>query len=221
MKILSKNELNDNFGKIGFFESPIQLIAKVEYIGGIDDFDKILKGQKQNEIDVVIHLIKRPKGIQIKLAGNLTSNSVAILSDRVEKVTIEHKDSIIRNKERSVIGRAVVGGLLLGPIGAVVGGLSALKQGQEIILPDSIVTIHYKSDTDNAEIFFSCKKENLKDTSDFFKSIDIDVQELREAEKEITIVTDNLDKLERLAKLKADGHLTEEEFETQKKKLLK
>ena len=220
MKILNKGELNKNFGKIGYFDNTIKLIAKIEYVGGIKAFDNILNGQSQNEYGAVIHLIKRPKGIQIKLAETFASKSIGLELDKIEKITIEHKESIIKNKDKSVIGRAVLGGLILGPIGAIVGGLSGLKAGQEIILPDSILTIHCKFDNEENELFFSCNKDNLRETSEFFKNIGVETYELMDLEKDISSANSNLEKLERLAKLKAEGYMTLEEFEEQKRKLL-
>ncbi|MFM2225014.1 MAG: hypothetical protein RJA07_1216 [Bacteroidota bacterium] len=220
MKLLNKEELNETLGKIGIFDNPIQLVAKLDYVGGIEGFDNVLNGQSQKDYDAVIHIIKRPKGFQIKLAENFSSNSIGLILNKIEKVVIEHKDSIIKNKNKSVIGRAVLGGLLLGPIGAIVGGLSGLKSGQEVILPDSILTIHYKSSDIKTELFFSCNKENIKETSNFFKSVGLEIQEIFETSEDSSLAISNIDKLERLAKLKADGFLTTEEFEGQKKKLL-
>jgi hypothetical protein len=37
------------------------------------------------------------------------------------------------SKDKSIIGRSVVGGLLFGEIGAIIGGMSGLQQGQEHI----------------------------------------------------------------------------------------
>lgn len=220
MKILNKEELNSLIGKVGLFDNPKELTAKIDYIGGIEGFDSILKGKSQNEYGAVIHLIKHPKGLHIKLAETFKSNSIALVSDNIEKVVIEYKESIIKNKDKSVVGRAVVGGLLLGPIGAVVGGLSGLKSGQQLILPDTIIIINYKYENSKLELFFSCKKDNLIETINFFKSIGIKTEEKKESDKTVSITDQNIDKLERLAKLKADGFLTNEEFEEQKKKLL-
>ncbi len=47
------------------------------------------------------------------------------------------KDTEITEKDKSVILRAVAGGILLGPLGAIIGGMSGLQKGkkkQEILL---------------------------------------------------------------------------------------
>jgi hypothetical protein len=221
MELLNKKELNDLLGKIGFLESPIELIAKIEYLGGIDVFDSLLDGQTQKEYGAVIHIIKRPHGLQIKLTSNFSSKSIGILDNQIDNILIEHKDAIIKNKDKSLIGRAVVGGVLLGPLGAVIGGMSGLKNGEEIILPDSILLFDGEIDKDKFKIAFSCNKKNLIETKSFFDNLAIPIEEIMESDtNKVVVENSKYDNLEKLAKLYKDGILTNEEFEKEKSKLL-
>ena len=221
MKLLDKKELNDHLGKIGVFNHPLELLAKIEYAGGIEEFDKLLNGQTQNEYGAVLHLIKRPKGLQIKLAKDFSSKSVGLLASEIKKVIIEYKDAIIMHKDKSVIGRAVLGGVLLGPLGAVIGGMSGLKTGQKITIPDSIVLIDCRLDNDEVKIIFTCKRNNIPEAITFFKKLKIPVEEIKESLNDKNKpATSNIEKLERLAKLLKEGFLTEDEFNREKKKLL-
>jgi len=225
MKILNKNELNNELGKLSMWDSPFSLIGKIEYMGGIVGFDEILKGKSMSEHGGVIHILQRPNGIEIKLAKTFSSNSIGLKFNQIKEVVIENKENIIENKERSVIGRAVLGGLIMGPTGAIIGSLSGMKKDQKIIIPDSILSIVCSIDNKPENLIcFSCKISNKKESSDFFRKIGITVSEKKESkesnqQKNINEI-DVVSQLEKLAKLKQDGFLTEEEFNSQKRKLL-
>jgi len=221
MQTLDKNELNALLGKVGILDSPMELIAKIDYVGGIDGFDSLLNGQTQDEYGAVIHIIKRPKGLQIKLAKILKSHSVGLLDTQIKKVIIEHKDSIIKNKDKSVIGRAVIGGVLLGPLGAVIGGVSGLKKGQETIIPDSILILDCEIDNSNLKLIYSCNKNKLPETKSFFSKLGIQIEEIKGLiQRDIDSESKKIDNLERIANLFKEGVLTKEEFDREKKNLL-
>jgi len=225
MEILSKEALNNAIGKQSLWKSEISLICKLDYIRGIKGFDNLLNGKTIKEYGAVIHLIQHPKGLEIKLAESFNSNSAGLLFLNIKEVIIENKKSILVNKDRSIIGRAILGGLLMGPAGAIVGGLTGMKPAKKSLVPDSIVLITYIENGNSEEqIFFSCKNEDTREVIDFFKKINISISEMIESDfvdniensKEENII----DSLERLAKLKKDGFLTDEEFDLHKKKLL-
>ncbi len=221
MEILNKKELNELLGKIGFLDTPDELIAKIEYLGGINAFDSLLDGRSQKEYGAVIHIIKRPQGLQVKLASNFSSKSIGILDNQIKKILIGHKDAIVKNKDKSVIGRAVVGGVLLGPLGALIGGMSGLKNGEKIILPDSILLLEGEINKDIFKIAFSCKKKNLNDAKSFFDKLGISIEEISEPSSNKAVYKESkYDNLEKLAKLYKEGILTKEEFDKEKSKLL-
>lgn len=60
----------------------------------------------------------------------------ALYSANIKDIFFEIKRAIqpdeITEKDKSVIGRAVVGGLLLGPVGAIVGGMSGIGTKQKV-----------------------------------------------------------------------------------------
>ena len=67
----------------------------------------------------------------------------------------------IKHKNKSVVGRAVVGGLLLGPVGAVVGGMSGLGQKEE-------KDYYLKISTSNHELIFKALSDKVFDLSNCF-----------------------------------------------------
>lgn len=225
MKIFDKNELNNELGKVGFWDTPNSLNCKIEYLGGINGFDEILKGKTMKEYGAVIHIRQRPKGIEIKLAEDFSSNSVGLKFSQIKEIIIENKNSIIENKERSVIGRAVLGGLIMGSTGAMIGGLSGLKANEKTKIPDSILSFIYSTiDKSDNVICFACKIDDKKEVIDFFQKMKISITEIKES-KDFKQSNDNtnvdvVSQLEKLAKLKQDGFLTEDEFNIQKKKIL-
>lgn len=92
-------------------------------------------------------------------------------------VQYEDRDSLgnYKNKDKSVVGRAVAGGLLLGPLGAVVGGMSGIgTKSKKLDQESDYLVINYwdKSTKSNEVLLFAGKNkrsEYNKFVSDFLK----------------------------------------------------
>lgn len=96
------------------------------------------------ECETVIALRLFREKIEIGNARELALNNITNIY--IKKETELH--NIITQKERSVLIRAGVGGVLLGPVGAVVGGLSGVpsKMGsKEVVSEKYYLIIEYKS----------------------------------------------------------------------------
>jgi len=221
MKIHSKDSINDVLGKYGWLESAgMELINKAEYLGGIADLDVELKDVKRGHYST--HLAIKPKGIQIALNIGFFSYRVPILMEQIEFVVIEAQNEIIERKSKSVVGRALVGGLLLGPVGAIVGGLSGVGSKEKNLAEDNILTI--KIADSNFFISFSIKNKNLMEVESYFKkhfgpkfkSTD----ELEQINSEVTPKLSVADELLKLKSLLDCGLLTAEEFEIQKQRII-
>lgn len=65
----------------------------------------------------------------------------------------------ISEKGKSVLGRAAIGGVLLGPLGAIVGGISGTGKKEKSNLSFYVV-INYKPDLDSEDIKVLCFKDN-------------------------------------------------------------
>lgn len=119
-------------------------------IFGLALFLSIKRTKSGVVVDLVVNLIEDGQPVQdihnLKLINNNViitqgfSGKNIIFESPVTQVQLELKQEVtpeereIIDKDKSVIGRAVVGGLILGPVGAVVGGMSGLgTKKQEIV----------------------------------------------------------------------------------------
>ncbi|MCI7304074.1 MAG: hypothetical protein SOR93_10815 [Clostridiales Family XIII bacterium] len=90
---------------------------------------------------------------QIIIKECVTKNSATLKYDQITGVECGYKDEIVE-KNKSVIGRAVAGGLLLGGIGAVVGGMSGVgKKQKKKTIKYFIISYTASDDTDQFLLF--------------------------------------------------------------------
>ena len=97
-------------------------------------------------VDGCVPGMKAPSTVKISLLSDkveirqiVNGKGVAFLS--YDQVTAAEKvnEKQIAEVDKSVIGRAVVGGVLLGPLGAVVGGVSGVGRKQKATYKDFFV----------------------------------------------------------------------------------
>jgi len=97
--------------------------------------ENVVEGIQTGKVKVVLHThgIRLADRFYVPLLD--IHNSQIISINRTSKVEL-------LNTDKSVIGRAVVGGLILGPLGAVVGGMSGIGTKQKI-KDKSFLVINY------------------------------------------------------------------------------
>lgn len=167
--------------------------------------------------------------------------------DSIIEVSYEENGNQLYTKSAGrTVGGAIVGGVLMGGAGAVVGGLSgASKQNKEVKSIDIKILLRSTSRSSCVLHFKDIDRDlKTKDDSDR-KMYETFTKNANEAKDLLSVIIDNAkqiqvsapvvkpsiqqapstsssvaDELAKLAKLKADGILTEEEFKTQKAKLL-
>ena len=139
-------------------KKPQQKIDRVITLKMIDGIPAIAEGSS-----VSVSLIDEEEKLEIKPSGLKTAPSYFLNYSQIVNVDWITKDKIVA-ENKSVIGRAAVGGLLLGPLGAIVGGMSGAGAKQRKDTGFYLV-INYKSiqDEDIKVIIF-------EDTS-FFGSV--------------------------------------------------
>ena len=166
-------------------------------------------------------------------------------SDIIEVSYEENGSQLYTKSAGRTIGGAIVGGVLMGGAGAVVGGLSgASKLNKEIKNMDIKILLRSTSRT-SCVLHFKDVDRVLKTKEEADRKLyETYVQNANQAKDVLSVIIDDAkqasapiaqpiaqpvvapasssvaDELAKLAKLKADGILTDEEFRVQKSKLL-
>ncbi len=165
MKLIKKNELESEIGKASFW-NPKKLVGNCEYIAGIEEIDNILGSQNFFKIKPIVNFVKHSDGLEISLMNNLKLYYLGLKNIEIKSICLE-KGNLIDIQNRSVIGRAIAGGLLIGPFGALIGGMTGMKD-KVIKDNDKIVIITQFEETEQA-FLFDIKKNKTKDVAKYFK----------------------------------------------------
>ncbi|MCY6958872.1 SHOCT domain-containing protein [Clostridium brassicae] len=170
---------------------------------------------KQNKLWLI------PDGV----LGKKLNPKVYKFEDILEFELLEDGESITKGG----LGRAVAGGVLLGGVGAVVGGVTGKKKTKSIINSLRIkITVNY---TSNPAIYVELIKTKTKSNSTLYKIAYSQAQEILSM---LSVITKNekvklhkqedtisvADEIRKLSKLVEDGLLTQEEFANEKNKIL-
>lgn len=168
-----------------------------------------------------------------------TSYELFNYSDIIEVSYEENGTQLYSKSAMRTVGGAIVGGALMGSAGAVVGGLSGTSKKKKEVKTMDIKILLRSTQKSTYVLSFNDAKRILKtkDTSDnaLYQTyqmnankakdllsviIDRAKQNLRQEESGAVQHSSIADELTKLAKLKSDGVLTDEEFNMQKAKLL-
>ena len=221
MDLKSKSEVQELLGpsKWGNLH---RLIGKLDYQSGIAAFDRVEIGPAYSKLNGLVHLHAHPDGLQVTLAVGFKSYRVALPAHQIISVTLEGREHIVEMKEKSVIGRALLGGLLLGPVGAIVGGMTGVGQKEvPSSTPDIFITINHVYEGKAGVIILTGNHKDRTEIEQFFKSNtpNFSIEEAAAAHQPSYDLS-AIDKLEKLGRLKADGVISEDEFRSMKAKVL-
>lgn len=164
--------------------------------------------------------------------------------DKIINIEVIENNTILSSKSTSrTVGGALLGGVLAGGAGMVVGGLSGdSKQKKKIsevkvkikvrdyntpsiIIPCFIGReLAFEGEVEPTDLTYQGELQNAQKIADYVSVIidDVDRQE-KQTQTSQSLSSEKssvADELAKLAKLKADGVLTDEEFQIQKAKLL-
>jgi len=101
------------------------------------------------------------KGVKVKLSKTpelITIDKTYSIPTRNIESTIFNSSKQLTEHQKSVIGRSLIGGLLLGPVGAVVGGISGVGTQKETAMV-WLMTINYKDYGKNKTIILATEDE--------------------------------------------------------------
>jgi len=228
MKILEKKQLDNEFGKFTMWSGKAgnAIIGEMDYLGGIPEIDQLIENNKIDPKNSYVSMEMRPKGVEIYLTQGFKKTRIGLYTESLQFWTIEQQQEVVAKKSKSVIGRALLGGVLLGPVGAIVGGMTGIGD-KEINASnvDNIISMAYSEEDNDTLILFSCSNKQIKKVLDFLKENfgdkyknpeEIKFSENKQDIGEIPIS----EELRNLKELLDEGILTNDEFEGQKKKLL-
>jgi len=229
MNILEKNQIDEMLGKYGFWNVKKDYSEDMQYLGGIPSIDKLIEDKKIDTKSAFVTLELRPKGLSLSLFYGLGKAEIGFYIDKLNFWTIEQQEEVVSKKSKSVIGRALLGGILLGPVGAVVGGMTGIGEKETKISAsgiDNIVSISYSENDNETITLLNCSNKKVKNVFEYLKRNFGEKykkpEEIKFGEKENLgeskiSVADELRKLKDLVK---EEIITNKEFEEQKKKLL-
>ncbi len=216
-----------------------------------DELKKLTNFKTSNKFQDEFGLLIAIDEINMKIAIKTEKMELTVynFSDILQCEIIEDDNTTFKKSTSRTVGRALLGGALFGGAGAIVGGLSA-KQSKHKECKKIQLKLTIK-DTKNPNIFltFFDKTDQLfggekgvKESDEFWGKMLKNSREAANKWKDIfTVIIDKIDfesksssqkkennlnfsvsdELLKLNKLKEDGILTDEEFNEQKKKLLK
>jgi len=229
MNVLDKNQIEEKFGKFGMWSGKAgnALIGEMQYLGGIPEIDQLIENNKIDLKIANVSMEMRPNGVEIYILNGFNKIRIGLYSERINFWTIEQQQEVVAKKSKSVIGRALLGGVLLGPVGAIVGGMTGIgDKTVKISDVDNIVSISYSQDDKDAVILLSCKNKKVKTVYEYLKKNfgdkykkpeEVKFSEERESKNSKISIADELRKLKDLLD---EGILSADEFEQEKKKLL-
>lgn len=165
LKIMKGKELKTILGKRWH---TVQVIGKVAYMAGIPPFDEILHPGNFSNTNSIINLLGYKDGFAVELVHKFKFHKLPIPKDHCVSMTFESKEDIIENQDKSVIGRAIVGGLLAGPVGAIIGGISGIGT-KEVKLKAAETVLNIEL-SDGRFIAFMFDNKHLPAVNKFFSN---------------------------------------------------
>lgn len=131
------------------------------------------------------------------------------------------KEEVTRSSNGSTVGRAIVGGLIAGPAGAIIGGTTSKKKTEIIDNTKTITHHHYYAvinlaSAANPIITVDCGECTAKMAEEIKAIVTAIVSKRNTASSPLSVA----DEIAKLAMLKEQGILTQSEFDQQKKKVL-
>ena len=120
LHILQKKDVPTLLGKGNWLS--VKLVID-NYIGGVPAYED------QKITQTIFEYLD--KGLCITGYVGFTQIITGFLHDKMVSWDIQESDYSMVKEDKSVIKRALVGGLLLGPAGAIVGGMSGLKDSEK------------------------------------------------------------------------------------------
>lgn len=118
--------------------------TNLAFIDGLDSF-------AENEA-IELSIYKDDNEIRVRSRINKKKPIAHLNLDKISKIEMMSEKEI-KEKSKSVVGRAMAGGLILGPLGAIVGGMSGIGN-KDKSATEYYIIINYKSNGDDKALSF-------------------------------------------------------------------
>lgn len=186
----------------------------------LEKLNKDVTFEGTNVIENIIELDENRKLFKLCRCKYCNPSKIYKYSDILDFELLEDNNTIETN---AGIGKAVAGGLLFGGVGAIVGGSTAKRKSKKVV--NSIRIKITLNNTQNPVIYIDLLKDQLKTDSLEFKNITEIAQKLISVLNIIKNISqkenDSFEEIIKYKELLDNGVISQEEFETKKKELLK
>jgi hypothetical protein len=168
MTIGTKDEVAAVLGKYRFLAIVgKKLINKACYLGGNSSFDEMLSSKRSNEYMTVFEM--RPRGLEVMTNTVFQRTRIGLHFEEIDYLVIESRQQIVQKREKSIIGRALLDGILFGPVGAVIGGMTGIGHREiKVSEVENILTVKVKDTNDF--LTFSVANKDYKAVDKYLNS---------------------------------------------------
>lgn len=145
----NKKQLKEMMGEYPMFSGKSEHVLFIDYIGGSSLIDSTV----EDLTDSNGMMVNKANGLQFVL-----NESFAIPKADILKWSIQNNEKSAKSK-KSLLGRALIGGLALGPAGVLLGGISSL--GDKVIGHEAILSLLINHDDKEELILFGLKSKKI------------------------------------------------------------
>lgn len=147
-----------------------KIINDLTYLSGINYLDvKIQSGEAKPELMAAMFEF-RTAGLILTVPIRLAKfRYFGIPYDAIKAWSIQPQQRFEHKESKSIVGRAIVGGILLGPLGAVIGGASGVGDKTKSISATGYDNILLIEMVTGEVIAMDCPNKKLKGVLDLFR----------------------------------------------------
>lgn len=213
----------------GLFKEQVKIIYNIKeaekYLKSSSFFERIDKFKMTRNLNDLVLIDEINKVFFIP--KSTTTKKFAFEDLESYELVDENHQNIYTTTKRKGIGRAIVGGALLGGVGAIVGASTGSSNSTTNIKNHKveIIRLHIKSQhkTVDIELPKYFKNSKIEEILNYFDSILEENNSMKTDNENINddLIEDNFEKIRKYKELLDDEIISQEEFEKKKKELLK